>query len=92
MRLVEFLGRDDGVERPGVKVDGKEYLLDRPVVVSEKVAGQLKSLSGYKFKITDAPEGHIPEEEEAPLGGSAGGFGGSQGSVEVEPAQDQESN
>lgn len=87
MKLVEYKGRKDGVDRPGVRIEGKEFLTGKPVVVSEAVAEKLEK-SSYDFKITDPPEGHVPTEEEMPQGGSAGGFGGSQGSVEVEPDQE----
>lgn len=90
MKKVTYKGRADGVERPGVRAEGMEFLVDQPVVVSEAVAAKIEKLEDYKFSITDAPEGHVPEEEQSPLLGSAGGFGGSQGSVEVEP--DQESS
>jgi hypothetical protein len=88
MKLVEYKGRTDGVERPGVRVDDQEYLLDTPIAVSEAAAKKLEGLDDvYKFKFSDVPESQVPaEEQNAPAG--SGGFGGSQGSVEAKPDQE----
>jgi hypothetical protein len=89
MKLVEYQGRTDGVERPGVRVDGQEYLLNTPIAVSEAAAKKLEGLDDvYKFKVSDdVPESQVPAvEQNAPAG--SGGFGGSQGSVEAKPDQE----